>query len=188
MNEGTPLNFGRTKRRTMPGSERGFSLAEVLVAVAMLSVILLALFGLVSAGVRRAYGGKKMTQATALAQAILERASVYAPHELLGAAGTATTASKSWSRTGPSSVTPAAESGTADNIVERNAWRTMLAQADLPATASKPATLTVTATPVPTGAFETASMVRVVVDLQWSEYGTRTRQVRLQTLNLRDEP
>jgi prepilin-type N-terminal cleavage/methylation domain-containing protein len=169
-------------------NERGFSLAEVLIAVAMLAVIILALFGLVSAGVRRAYGGKKMTQAADFAQAVMERVNVYAPHEVLGVAATATTATKSWSRSG-STVTPGGESGTSDEVVERNAWRTMLATADLPATSAAPATLTVTATPLPSGqTFASATMVRIEVNVGWSEYGTRQRQVRLQTLNLREEP
>jgi hypothetical protein len=31
-------------------------------------------------------------------------------------------------------------------------------------------------------------MVRVVVDVNWTEWGTRKRQVRLQALNLRTAP
>jgi prepilin-type N-terminal cleavage/methylation domain-containing protein len=51
---------------------RGFTLLEVIVAMSLLGVILLALFALMAAGVRRAYSGKKMTRATAIAQAALE--------------------------------------------------------------------------------------------------------------------
>ncbi|HYI10790.1 MAG TPA: prepilin-type N-terminal cleavage/methylation domain-containing protein [Thermoanaerobaculia bacterium] len=168
----------------LPARSGGFSLAEVLIAVSLLGVILLALFGLISAGVRRAYGGKKMTQGTVIAQTVMERANTYAPQDLLGAAGTATTATRTWSRVG-ATTTPAAESGTSTPVVERNAWRTMLATADLPSTAGNPATLTVTMTPVPSGrTFATATMVRVVVDLTWFDFGTRRRQVRLQTMNL----
>ncbi|HEX7705855.1 MAG TPA: prepilin-type N-terminal cleavage/methylation domain-containing protein [Thermoanaerobaculia bacterium] len=167
---------------------RGFSLAEVLVAVALLSVIILALFGLVTAGVHRAYGGKKMTQASTIAQHVLERANIYAPHELLGAAGTATTATRVWTRVG-ATTTPAAETGTTTPIVERNLWRSLLASADLPAATGSPATLSVTMTPLPSGAtFASASMVRIVVDLTWAERGTRERHVRLQALNLRSKP
>jgi prepilin-type N-terminal cleavage/methylation domain-containing protein len=157
-------------------SQRGFSLAEVLVAVALLGVILLALFGLVTAGVRRAYGGKKMTQATMLAQAVMEQANVYEAYTLLGETDASSTAAITWTRTG-STVTPT--TGPA-------AWRTMLAEADLPVSPSP--TLTVSVTPLPAGTFANADIVRIQVDLTWYEFATRRRQVRLQALNLPKKP
>jgi prepilin-type N-terminal cleavage/methylation domain-containing protein len=170
------------------GRQRGFSLVEVLISVSLLGVILLALMGLISAGTRRAYGGKKMTQASVIAQTVMERANTYGPQDLLGAAGTATKATKTWTRSGVT-TTPAAESGSTTAIQERNAWRALLANADLPSSATNPATLTVTMTPVPAGrTFATATMVRIVVDLTWFEFGTRRRQVRLQSMNLRVTP
>lgn len=183
-----------TRRR-----ESGFSLIEVLVAVALLAVILLALFSLVSMGVQRAYSGKKMTEATILAQAAMERANVYEAYKLLGAASTASTASQTWTRTA-SSTTPAAVTGTTTEAIERDAWRTLLATANLQAYNDRPATLTVTMTAVPDVAdptatppvvartFANASMIRVQVDLTWHEWGTRRRQVRLQAMNLRETP
>lgn len=182
--------------------QRGFSLAEVLVAVALLAVILLALFGLVTSGVRGAYAGKKMTEASVLAQHVMERANVYEPQKLLGMSQTdtspadgvpdsyvSTTAavSKSWTR--GASTTPAAE-GTADTYaIERDEIRNLLATADLPADAAHPATLTITATPLPAGSnYANASMIRIIVDLDWYEWGTRHRTVRLQGLNLRTQP
>ena len=168
---------------------RGFSLAEVLVACALLAVILLALMGLISTGVHRAYSGKKMTEATNIAQAAMERANVYAPHKLLGAADTDTTATRTWTITGGSStITPGAVTGTTADAIEQTAWSNLLANADLPADDDFPATMTITMTPVPAGTFATASMVRVVVDVNWTEWGTRKRQVRLQTLNLKTTP
>lgn len=168
--------------------EAGFNLAEVLVAVALLAVILLALMGLVSSGVNRAYSGKKMTEGTMLAQAAMERANIYAAHKLLGAADTATSATQTWTRKGVT-TTPAAVTGTTAEAIERTAWHDLLAAADLPADTKFPATLTVSMTPVPSGTnFGTASMVLVVVDVNWTEWGTRKRQVRLQTLNLRKSP
>lgn len=178
-------------RRRPPArnGSRGFSLAEVLIAVAMLSVILLSLFGLVSAGVRRAYGGKKMTEASNLAQAAMERVNVYAPQELLGAASTDTSATRTWTRTSSTSTTPAAETGTSTPITERNALRNLLATSDLPATTGDPATLTVTMTALPSGrTFADAASVRIIVDLSWTEFNSRDRTVRLQALNLRAEP
>lgn len=159
-------------------SSRGFSLAEVLVAVALLSVILLALFGLVTAGVQRAYGGKKMTQATTIAQAVMEQANVYAAHTLLGADGTDTSASVLWTRTGAGTDEPAGMPA---------AWRTLLMNADLPVSPNA-ATLGVTVTPIPAGTFDNASMIRIQVDLTWFEFATRRRQVRLEALNLPEEP
>lgn len=168
--------------------ESGLSLAEVLVAVALLAVILLALMGLISSSVHRAYSGKKMTEATMLAQAAMERANIYAAHKLLGAADTATSATQTWTRKG-ASTTPAAVTGTTAEAIERTAWRDMLATADLPNDTKFPATLQVSMAAVPTGTtFATASMVRVVVDVNWTEWGTRKRQVRLQSLNLRTAP
>lgn len=166
----------------------GFSLIEVLVAVALLAVILLALMGLISAGVQRAYSGKKMTEATVIAQAAMERANVYAAYTLLGAAKTDSTAEGKWTRkTG--STTPAALSGTTDEINEKNAWRDLLEKADLPASDSHPAELSVKMDARPDGrTFDTASMIRVVVEISWTEWGTRKRQVRLQTLNLKKTP
>jgi Tfp pilus assembly protein PilV len=168
--------------------EAGLTLAEVLVAVALLAVILLALMGLISSGVHRAYSGKKMTAATMLAQAAMERANVYAAHKLLGAADTASSASQTWTRKG-TSTTPGAVSGTTNEAIERTAWYNLLAGADIPTDTKFPATLQVSMTAVPSGTtFATASMVRVVVDVNWTEWGTRKRQVRLQSLNLRTTP
>jgi prepilin-type N-terminal cleavage/methylation domain-containing protein len=182
-----------THNRLRNPTSRGFSLAEVLVATALLSVILLALFGLVTAGVRRAYGGKKMTEATVLAQAVMERANVEQPQALLSAASTATTATRTWTLAGLN-VTPAAETAGTTPTDERNAWRVLLQQSRLPSSTAFPATLTVTMNALPTtvvsprtaaATFADAATVRVVVDVAWSEWGSRPRQVRLQTFNVR---
>jgi prepilin-type N-terminal cleavage/methylation domain-containing protein len=167
-------------------ASRGFSLAEVLVALALLSVIILALFGLVTAGVQRAYGGKKMTEATILAQAVLERANVEAAYTTFDVAATATTpATKQWSMVS-GVIVEAADTGGTAGVTERNQWRTMLQQSGLPGYTGSPATLTVTATPLPAGrSFGTAATVRIVVDVAWSEYKQRQRTVRLQTFNVR---
>jgi Tfp pilus assembly protein PilV len=168
--------------------EGGLTLAEVLVAVALLAVILLALMGLISSSVHRAYSGKKMTEATVLAQAAMERANIYAAHKLLGAADTAASATQTWTRKG-AATTPAVVTGTTGEAIERTAWHDMLAAADLPNDTKFPATLQVSMAAVPSGTtFATASMVRVVVDVNWTEWGTRKRQVRLQALNLRTAP
>jgi len=188
-----------------PGTRRrrgaaGFSLAEVLVAVALLGVILLALMGLISSGVHRAYSGKKMTEATVVAQAAMERANVYSAWELLGADEDDKEFDLTWTKTGPTpgDTTPGEVAGTTADAIEQTAWYKLLADADLPASDAFPATLTISMKAMPeddpaTGAdesttFETATMVRVVVDVNWTEWGSRARQVRLQTLNLRTTP
>lgn len=166
----------------------GFSLAEVLVAVALLAVILLALMGLLSSGVHRAYSGKKMTEATLLAQAAMERANVYSSWELLGADKDDEDAAQTWTRAGATTV-PDTVGGTTNEAIERTAWHNLLANADLPADNDFPARLTISMKALPDGqTFDTASMVRVIVDVTWTEWGNRPRQVRLQTLNLRTSP
>ena len=173
--------------------QRGFSLAEVLVAVALLAVILLALFGLVTAGVRRAYSGRKMTEASVLAQHVMERVNVYAPQVLIGGATNVPSVQKEWIKTGAGdpATTPLATGGASTQEIERDEIRKLLVNADLPATAANPAVLTITATAVPAGAGVTlnnSSMVRIVVNLRWTEWGSRTRTLRLQGFNLRTIP
>jgi prepilin-type N-terminal cleavage/methylation domain-containing protein len=178
------------KRRFIKQGSRGFSLAEVLVATALLSVILLALFGLVTAAVRRAYGGKKMTEATVLAQAVMERANVASPQTLIGGVDTDTSKTQTWTKSAnnhlDASVTPAAETGSTTPIVERNAWRAMLRDSDVPSASAQPSTVVITMTALPAGrTFADAASVRIIVDVSWSEWGNRPRQVRLQTFNVR---
>lgn len=169
---------------------RGFSVAEVLIASVFLSVILLAMFGLVTQGVRRAYAAKQMTGGAVLAQAILERANVTAVHSVLGAPGTTTSALTYTCNSAGCTLTPAAnvlaDTTAAQN--ERAKWQTMLNDSDL----SKPS-FTVTVTPLPTGrTFDASAIVRIVVDLSWEEvfggatiHAPRRRSVRLQTFNVR---
>ena len=172
---------------------RGFSLAEVLVAVAIMAVIILALFGLVTAGVRQVYGGKKMTEAATIAESAMQRANINKPQDLVGGVDTDTSKAVAWSKAAPGNVstdvTPPAETGTSVPITTRNAWRTLLLNSELPATSAHPATLTVTMTARPAGKnFGNASMVQIIVETEWWEWGTRQRRVRLQTLNLRVVP
>jgi prepilin-type N-terminal cleavage/methylation domain-containing protein len=175
------------------GRMRGFSLAEVLVAVAIMAVIILALFGLVTAGVRQVYGGKKMTEAATITESAMQRANTNKPQDLLDGVDADASKTITWSKVAPGNVstdvTPAAETGTTVPITTRNAWRTLLVNSELPATAAHPATLTVTMTARPaTKNFGNASMVQIIVETEWWEWGTRQRRVRLQTLNLRVVP
>jgi prepilin-type N-terminal cleavage/methylation domain-containing protein len=177
------------------GRMRGFSLAEVLVAVAIMAVIILALFGLVTAGVRQVYGGKKMTEAATITESAMQRANINKPQDLLGGVDSDASKTITWSKVAPgvvsTDVTPAAETGTSVPITTRNAWRTLLVNSELPASATHPAKLTVTMTAQKLdggGNFGNASMVQIIVETEWWEWGTRQRRVRLQTLNLRVVP
>ena len=171
------------------GQMRGFSLAEVLVAVAIMAVIILALFGLVTAGVRQVYGGKKMTEAATITESAMQRANINKPQDLLDGINTDTSKTITWSKTAPATVTPAVETGTSVPITTRNAWRTLLLNSELPNTAVHPATLTITMSAQPSGKnFGNASMIQIIVETEWWEWGTRQRRVRLQTLNLRVVP
>jgi prepilin-type N-terminal cleavage/methylation domain-containing protein len=168
-------------------SSRGLSLIEVLVAVSLLSVIILALFGLVTAGVRQAHAGRKMTEAATVAQSALERVNVVQPQDILGAAATDSTVSRTWTKTDAGTVTESG--GTTGTASVRTALSNLLLASDLPIAAGKPNTLVVTMDAVPsTTNFTTASMVRIIVDLSWWQAGTRFRQIRLQSLNLRVTP
>ena len=166
--------------------QRGFSLAEVLVAIALLSVILLALFGLITGGMQRAYSGKKMTQATNLAQTVLEQANATAPYSVLGAHEERTSATLAVVKTNTVTATFTSVGGDMTKVntyptTTTTGWSTLVANSDLPGTV----TLTVTETPQPAGSFKNASLVRIVVDLDWTEWGKRHKQVRLQALNIR---
>jgi prepilin-type N-terminal cleavage/methylation domain-containing protein len=166
--------------------DAGFSLAEVIVAVALLGVILLALFALLTSGVQRAYSGKKTTQATMIAQAVMEQANVYEPHLLFDGLDVTTSdpVTLEWER--DSSGTTPDDEGPGDSArTQRNAWRNMLATADLPANDQHHAILSVTVTPLPEGeTYEDATLIRLEVSLTWNEWGKRPREVRLQSINL----
>ena len=127
-----------------------------------------------------------------LAQTVMERVNVYAPHLELTSDETLSTISQTWTKK-PSGVTPAALGTSSFQGIERDAIRALLENATtLQVYEDRPATLTVTMTAMPTATpakkFSNASMVRIVVDLTWYEWGTRQRRVRLQALNLRTSP
>jgi prepilin-type N-terminal cleavage/methylation domain-containing protein len=168
--------------------ERGFSLAEVLIALALLSVILIAVMNLVTLGVRRVYSGRKMTAATNLAQAVMEKVNTSmtattppppSPAAQIGAPTGNSTYTKQWV---PSDV----DETTGAGFQFRNELRQMFVNAQLPGQSAGPdrARLVVTLDTVPAAAtFGTIPppIIRITVDVDWSEFG-RPRTVRLQTL------
>ncbi|HVT44780.1 MAG TPA: prepilin-type N-terminal cleavage/methylation domain-containing protein [Thermoanaerobaculia bacterium] len=171
---------------------RGFSLVEVLISMAILSAILTAVLGMFTLGLHRAYGGKKMTEATVLAEHALERLNQPAAQELLAAASSDSSATKAWQRKtdadGTSIVTAAEVSGS--NFAFRNELRDLFMELDLPfgRGESKRSEMVATMTAVPSGStFANAEMLRIQVVVRWAERGQRSRQVVVETLNLRSE-
>jgi prepilin-type N-terminal cleavage/methylation domain-containing protein len=159
---------------------RGFSMVEVLVATALLAIILLALFGLVTAGLNRSHSGRMMTEGALLAEAIMERINVPEPHE--GFPGGSTSRTRTWTKTGATTITEAAEGVDAPDDV-----RDLLMASPIHSTAGRPAVVTVTMTPVPSGNLTNSAMVRIVVDVTWWDRATRPRRVYMQALNIRDQ-
>lgn len=179
------------------GSRRrqaGFSLAEVLVAVALLGVIMLALFSLVSMGVQRAYSGRKMTESTMLAQSVMERVNTYEPHLVLTSNTALSTVTKTWTTNNAGvtvvSVNPTTAAGGAFQTSEQDAITALYDAAKLQVYGkASSSTLSVTMTATPGGrTFANATLVRMEVDLTWTEWGSRAREVHLQALNLRTTP
>jgi prepilin-type N-terminal cleavage/methylation domain-containing protein len=169
----------------------GFSLIEVLGAMALLSVIVLATSALSVGVMHRVYGGKTMTAASSLAQSILERVNHPQAYRSLDALSTASSAEKVFERkvnSGSLTITEAETSSNGANWAERNTWRQLFLDAHLPygegdAQASQ---LVVRVEPVPsTATFGTATMLKIQVGVRWSERGVRPREVFLETLNLR---
>lgn len=74
-------------------SQRGFNLIEVLIAMALLSVVLLSIFTLFVMGRKNVYSGKQLTQANAIGRNVLEDLSSMTLSDLrtaFGISGTAT--------------------------------------------------------------------------------------------------
>lgn len=59
-------------QRASSRSELGYNLVEVLIAMAILAVVIISIFGLFLAGQRNVYSGKQMTQAVSIANRVME--------------------------------------------------------------------------------------------------------------------
>lgn len=169
---------------------RGFSLAEVLGAMAILSVVVLSTSALAIGVMHRVYGGKMMTNATGLAQNVLERVNRPEAYKSLDVPASSSSAEKLFERkvvAGVLTITSPETAANGMNWAVRNEWRQLFLDANLPyGEGSHASDLTVRVEAVPnTTTFDTARMLKIQVRLRWSERGVRPREVFLETLNVR---
>lgn len=153
---------GRT--RTEAASERGFSLVEVIIAIGVLAGLLLSIASMFILGARQVKNGKTITEATALAQDIMEefdRASFAALYVNLGAAATDTT------RTVLSTTTGSPIAG----------WQTEIARK----LDNGSAAVTIDAIGPGTPNFGAATGIRLTINIAWNELG-RPQSVRMSTV------
>ena len=143
---------------------RGFSLVEVVIAIGVLAGLLLSIATMFILGGRQVKNGKTITQATALAQDIMEefdRASFTGLYTSLGAASTDTTRTVN-STTGGSPIQP---------------WQTEVERK----LANGVATVTIDAVGNGTPNFGTAAGIRLTVNISWNELG-QAHAVRMSTV------
>jgi len=153
-----------TMTQTARRSDRGFSLIEVTIAIGVLASVLLSIASMFIMGGRQVKTGKTITEATVLAQDLMEQFDKESFTSLwtnLGAASTDTT------RTVLSTTTGSAIVG----------WQTEIARKLAGGTAS----VTIDAMGPGTPNFGTAAGIRVTVLLSWNELG-RPQSVRLSTV------
>jgi Tfp pilus assembly protein PilV len=144
--------------------EGGFSLVEVIIAIGVLAGLLLSIATMFILGGRQVKAGKTITEATTLAQDMMEefdRSSFTSLYTNLGAATTDTT------RTVLSTTTGSPVAG----------WQTEIARK----LANGSASVTVDAVGAGTPNFGTAAGIRLTVNIAWSELG-RPQSVRLSTV------
>jgi type II secretory pathway pseudopilin PulG len=145
-------------------SEPGFSLIEVILAIGMLSTVMISISSMFILGGRQMQSGKTMTQATVIAQDIMEmfeEQSYVLLYTGLGASDTDTTAT--------------AVSTTGGSVVEP--WQAEIDEKFNLGSAS------VTALPMGPGTpdFGTAIGVRITVTVSWTE-ASRSRNVIISTV------
>lgn len=79
------------QRNVQPSNSRGYSLIEVMIAMAFLSSVLLSIVGLFYMGRRNVYSGKQMTQAVSLATRVSEDLSALSYDEIYSSFGITST-------------------------------------------------------------------------------------------------
>ena len=171
-----------------PATAAGFSLIETLVAMTILAMVVAGTLGLFTLALHRAFGGKSLTAATALAQSTIERIDRPGAWELLDASPDSNIAEKSWTR---KSTGGEIEESSAESSGARHLFRNQLREAFL-ATAlpfgegdGHASELRILVESIPEGApFATASMLRVSVRVRWSDRGVRPRRIELETLQM----
>jgi Tfp pilus assembly protein PilV len=152
---------GRTRAAA---GEEGFSLVEVIIAIGVLAGLLLSIASMFILGARQVKNGKTITEASAIAQDLMEefdKASFTALYTGLGAADTDTT------RTVLSTTTGSPIAG----------WQTEIARKLDNGSAS----VTIDAVGPGTPNFGAAAGIRLTVAVAWNELG-RTQSVRMSTV------
>jgi prepilin-type N-terminal cleavage/methylation domain-containing protein len=155
----------------MRNNQRGFSLIEVVVALALLAGVLISIAGLFVIGARQVESGREATEALSVARGIVEQMNKWGFHqtyELFGANGSAAT--YTWdTRT----ITDPPTTG-------MGKWQPMLSQ-KIPGAY---ATITVTSVgPGTPPVLNLTRAMRVVVTVRWQER-MRQRQVQLATVRM----
>ena len=153
-----------TRTQAAPETERGFSLIEVTIAIGVLAGVLLSIASMFIMGGRQVKTGKTITEATVLAQDLMEqfdKESFNALWARLGAASTDTTRTVLSTTTG--------------SPVE--AWQAEIGRKLNGGAAS----VTIDAMGPGTPNFGAASGIKVTVILSWNELG-RPQSVRLSTV------
>jgi len=147
------------------GSEAGFSLVELLLALGLLTTVLFSILGMFLLGTRSVDGGRTQTVALAVARAIVEESEALA-HERLwttwGFDGTAAAYAVD-SRVAPE----AARWQAALDAELRDAWAEISIESVTDAGGPPP--------------LEAAHLVRITVTVAWDE-GLRVRRVRVATV------
>jgi prepilin-type N-terminal cleavage/methylation domain-containing protein len=155
----------------MRRDERGFSLVEVIVALALLGGVLISIAGLFVIGARQVESGRESTEALSVARGIIEQMNKWGFQQtylLFGANGTATTYTFD-TRT----ITDPPTTGMAK-------WQPMLTE-KIPGSY---ATISVTSLgPGTPPALNLTRAMRVVVTVRWAEK-LRQRQVQLATVRM----
>jgi prepilin-type N-terminal cleavage/methylation domain-containing protein len=148
--------------------QNGFSLVEVILALALLGTVMIAMSGLFTLGSRQVDSGRKHSEALAAAQDILEEMSVWSFHGLYETFGD-----------DGSAVTLTAD--TLNNAFAQK-WQPYLAESFAPGTYAEITLDSMTQTGSPP-VLNSAQCIQVTVTVYWTE-SLRERKVQLTMLRL----
>ncbi len=160
--------------------------------MAILSMVVAGTLGLFTAALHRTHDGRTLTQASALARSVMERVSRPSAHLLFDAGASSTSIERVWTRKDLSGVLEESPpDGAGELAAFPNELRGMFLDAALPYGSgdARRNELLVRIEAVPAGTtFANALMLRIEVRVRWTERGLRSRQVQLETLQVRSEP
>ena len=169
--------------------EAGYSFVEVIMSVALLGGILLSVAGVFAIGSQSVKSGREMTKAVAIANTAVEQALAW-PYELVysfpGGAASDSTASWDTAKAYPAWGNVSAEDA-ADFTEVAGSWKARV-ESELQDGIVTFAVTGLGHLPVPGNpgidAFEDAHFARVSITVEWTENGSRHRQVRVDELVL----